>query len=413
MLTCVRRKPARWALLTTVFTFFGLAFVSASFETRCSANESDALGRTEFGKFELASTTLRIAVSPRPVPCRCVFDALVAGSTMLLCEGEYTVTTSDDAARLSNCSTYNGNVIISSQASGSLTLDGVSSITGDLRCSNASQLNSIGADRLATIQGTFELQDLALLSVLNFPNLHAVNIVNWVDMPALDASSISTPINMANTLYISNTGLTRLDFIHLESVGSMDVNSNQYLDTLTMNDLGSFTRSLSLQHNTPDLEVNFSGLVNAANMTMSGVSSVAMPSLAIVSGSMAFDNCSMNTFTVPSLTITGGTIAFVDNPNLQNLSFPILDHVSGGVLLGNNNNLEDIPLNTVSKIDGDVSLQGSFDLYVAISCTSMPLIAASALDYPVSKKSGERLRSKPPAITPTFANFSTTWERNI
>lgn len=128
------------------------------------------------------------------------------------CSGpSITITTSEDASAIANCRTYDGDVIISSQASGQISINGVGAITGDLRCTNASQLTSISADQLATIGGRFDLQELQIMSTLAFTYLNGVNTINWIALPALQALNFGGQgVTRANNVYISNTGLTDL-----------------------------------------------------------------------------------------------------------------------------------------------------------------------------------------------------------
>lgn len=290
--------------------------------------------------------------------------ALALAGTALAqsCSGDLTILTSDDASALQNCQTYQGNVIISSAASGQIQLNGVQSINGDLRCINASQVTSISADQLATITGTFDLEEIQILSSLNFASLNGVKAINWIALPQLQALTFRTGVSQANTVYISNTGLTSLQGIELTQVGSMNVNNNQYLKTINVNSLTNVTNALSFAANGPNLSIQFPNLLGAANLTFRDVSSISMPSLASVAGAMGFYSNAFSSFAAPNLTQTGGTIAFVDSSQLSNLSFPSLTIVGGGIQLANNSQL--LAVNgfpDLMGIGGDINFYGTFN----------------------------------------------------
>lgn len=280
------------------------------------------------------------------------------------CSGpSITITTSDDATAIANCRTYDGDVIISSQATGQISINGVGAITGDLRCSNASQLTSISADQLATIGGRFDLQELQIMSTLAFTYLNGVNTINWIALPALQALNFGGQgVTRANNVYISNTGLTDLKGIELTAVGSMNINNNQYLKTINVNNLANVTDGLSFAANGLNLDIQFPNLQSAANLTFRNVTSISMPSLSLVQGSLGLYSNYFESFAAPNLTSTGNTIAVIDSSELSNLSFPMLQRIGGGLQLANNSKLLDINgFDSLVTVDGDINYYGAFN----------------------------------------------------
>lgn len=288
----------------------------------------------------------------------------LVGSAIAQCDGpSITITTTEDASQISSCQIYDGDVIISSEANGPISLSGVQAISGDLRCTNASQLTAISADRLTEIGGVFDLEELQIMTSLQMGSLTGVNEIKWIALPALQALNFGAGVNKANTVYISNTGLTDLRGIELQLVQSMDINNNQYLKTINVNALTNVTSGLSFSANGMNLEIEFPNLQNAANLTFRNVTSISMPSLSEVPGSMGFYSNYFESFTAPNLTETGDTIAFVDSSRLSNLSFPALETIGGGLLLANNSELSSLSgsFDSVTTIDGDINFYGTFD----------------------------------------------------
>ncbi|EHY55726.1 cell wall protein Ecm33 [Exophiala dermatitidis] len=306
------------------------------------------------------------------LPAFALASSVLAATSADVCDGpSVTIASTADATQIASCEKYDGDVIIDPSASGTLAINGVQQISGDLICNNATQLTAITSDQLNSIGGTFNLTGLTILSTLQFDSLTAVNKINWVGLPALQSLNFNQGVSKSNTVYISNTQLNNVDGIELTAVSSIDINNNPYLTTVNVNDLTNVTTALSFSANGRDLEISFPNLQDAANLTFRNVSKVDMPSLANVGGSMGFYSDSFETFSAPNLTKTGGTLAFVDSPNLSNLSFPSLTQIGGGFLIANNTNLKAISgFPKLKTIVGALDFAGTFSS-VSLSVTDV------------------------------------------
>ena len=226
-------------------------------------------------------------------------------------------------------------------------------------------MTAISTDQLNSIAGTFDLNGLTILSSLTMSSLSAVNEINWVSLPALQSLNFAQGISRANTIYISDTELTSLSGIELTAVGSMDINNNRFLTTINVNDMKNVTNALSFSANNKDLEISFPNLEGAANLTFRDVSRIDMPSLSNCGGDIGFYSNTFESFSAPNLTTTGGTLAFVDSPNLSNMSFPSLTAIGGGFLIANNNKLKTIAgFPELVSIGGALNFTGTFNKYV-------------------------------------------------
>lgn len=274
----------------------------------------------------------------------------------------FEVSSSSDAEQLANCREFQGDVVITEQASGTVQLNGIRAIAGDLRCNNATELTGISADQLNSIGGQFDLERLTILSSLQFGSLSSVNGIKWISLPALQALNFGQGIQRANNVEISDTGLTSLDGIELEAVGTMNINNNRYLTEVDVNNLGNVTRGLTFAANSKDLKISLPNLESAANLTFINTSDVSMPSLAEVGGSMGFYYGAFETFSAPNLTKTGNDVAFVSCGSLNNLSCPSLETIGGGFLLANNTDLEKVDqFPKLKTIGGALDFRGVFD----------------------------------------------------
>ncbi|RMZ77510.1 hypothetical protein DV737_g4324, partial [Chaetothyriales sp. CBS 132003] len=287
--------------------------------------------------------------------------ALAGAAFGATCSGSLTISSTTDATAIEDCDTYKGDITISDDASGTIELNGVQAISGDLIVNNATQLTAITSDQLNAISGTFSLTGLTILSTLQFDSLTAVNKINWVGLPALQQLNFAQGVSKANSIVISNTELNTLSGIELTAVGSMNINNNPYLTTINVNDLTNVTNALSFSANGRDLDISFPNLEEAANLTFRNVSSISMPSLATVEGDLGFYTDTFTSFSAPNLTKTGGSLAIVDSPNLKSLSFPKLVTIGGGFQIANNTNLKSIVgFPKLTTIVGALDFTGTF-----------------------------------------------------
>ncbi|KAI1616991.1 hypothetical protein EDD36DRAFT_430430 [Exophiala viscosa] len=307
------------------------------------------------------------------LPALAIASTVLAQTSTSVCDGpSITIASSADASQIASCSTYSGDVVIDSSAAGQIAIDGVQQIKGDLTCNNATQLTAITSDQLGTITGTFSLTGLTILSTLQFNSLNAVDVINWVGLPALQSLNFNQGVSEANEVYISNTELNNVDGIELTAVGTLNINNNPYLTDVNVNDLANVTSSLSFSANGKDLQISFPNLQDAANLTFINVSSVDMPSLATVGGSIGFYSDTFESFAAPNLTTTGGTLAFVDCGSLSNLSFPSLTEIGGGFLLANNSDLKAISgFPKLKTVVGAIDFAGTFGSVALPSLTDV------------------------------------------
>ena len=277
------------------------------------------------------------------------------------CSGPLTINSQTDADALQSCTKYTGSITISDQASGTIALNGVEQLTGDLKINNATQLSSLTADQLNSIGGTWNMQDMTILSNLAFDSLTSVDQIYWVGLPALQGLSFAQGIQKASNVLISNTQLYTSSGIELQTVEILNINNNPYLSSVNVNNLKNVTSQLTFAANAMNLQISFPNLVGGANMTFRNVSSVDMPSLSTVAGNMGFYSDNLQSFSAPNLTSTTGSLAFADCPQLSNTSFPSLTQIGGGFQLANNTNLKAISgFPALKVVIGAIDFAGTF-----------------------------------------------------
>ena len=279
-----------------------------------------------------------------------------------VCSTTTTVASAAEATALgSACSTVKGDVIVTSAAVGAVDLGGLQSITGDLTLADNGLVTTFAGSSLTSIGGAFTLNNVTVLSTLSFPQLGSVGSISWTSLPALGSLTFTRGVSKASSVVISDTFLSSLDGVDVQSLATMDINNNRRLTDFT-SQLGNLSDYLNIQANGQNLKVSLPNLIWIANMTIANVSDFSAPSLVTVNGSARFDSNYFTSFSAPNLTTTSsGDISFVGNAGLTNVTFPVLTSIGGGLLIANNTNLDEINgFPKVKSIGGAVKLRGNF-----------------------------------------------------
>lgn len=285
----------------------------------------------------------------------------VAGRAAAQCSAATTtIQNAGDASALASCTTFSGSIAIATGTTDQIALDGIQRITGSLIADNVTQVTQLSADSLDTIGDSFSLSSLTILSSLNFPRLTNVQTIDWTALPALQGLSFTTGVQQASSVSIQNTQLNTLDGINLQTVDQMTIANNNYLDDISMQ-LGNVTTSLILEANGRNVSANFPNLEWAFNMTFRNCSTVTIPSLASLNGSMGFYANFFESIAAPNLTTVGGSLSFVSNEDLTNISFPELKTVTGGLQVANNTELKSIDgFPALETVGGALDFSGNF-----------------------------------------------------
>ena len=258
------------------------------------------------------------------------------------------------------CSTISGSVAIATDLSGSVQIDGVQQITGNLSAQNNAALTGIEANDLQKIGGV-ALGNLTTLSALSMPVLSEADQVNFTALPELQMLSFTATIQKAISILITNTQLTTLTGINVSSVDTFNINNNPALTTIDMQ-LTVLTGPLVIEGNGfgHNITASFVDLITAQNMTFRNCTEVLLPSLANVTKDLGFYGNSFETFSAPNLTTAGGLI-FNDNVELTNISLPSLTSINATYQIANNTKLKDINgFANLKVIKGALDFSGNF-----------------------------------------------------
>jgi len=296
----------------------------------------------------------------------------VAAAQSSLCSvstATITINSQADATAIADCTTVAGSILIGPEASGTLSLDGPDAIAGSLICKSAGGLTSLTSNSIGTIATSktgspqFNLFNLTLLTTLSFTKLQEVGDIEWSSLTALSQLTFPSFISKANSVVITDTFLSTLDGINLDQVGLLDINNNKRLQSFSTQ-VSTISSGLNIASNGQSLIVSFPNLIWANNMTFRNVSSVSIPSLATVNGSLILDENYFTSISAPNLTDVGmvgnGSLAFVANPQLTNITIPNIKYIGGGVQVANNSALQTISFPVLATVGGAVDLSGNF-----------------------------------------------------
>ncbi|KAJ2903249.1 GPI-anchored cell wall organization protein ecm33 [Zalerion maritima] len=277
-------------------------------------------------------------------------------------DDEVSINSSADAEALSSCDTIEGTVTIGTQASGEISIDGPDSIDGDLICEDNGALTTLSSSSLTSIGGSFTMRNVTALTTLTMSKLSSVTTLDWQTLARLETVTFADEgLTEADTIRISDTFLSTLNAFSVTSPKKMEIDNNRRL-TEWDSGLETLSDELVITANGFGLQVSFPDLVWIANMTISNVSDITVPSLEVVNGSMRFDSNFFTDFSAPNMTNTqDGDISFTGNSGLANVSFPLLTTVAGGFTIANNTKLEAIDgFPELKTIGGAVKLRGNF-----------------------------------------------------
>jgi len=130
--------------------------------------------------------------------------------------------------------------------------------------------------------------------------------------------------------------------------------------------IANVTSSIDIDNNGQSLTVELPNLLWAANVTLRNLSSVSIPSLSVVNGSLGLYGNYFTSLAAPNLTTVGafatgsGGITINDNTALSNITFNELTTVGGLFQIFDNSALHAVDFPLVSEIGGALDFTGNF-----------------------------------------------------
>ena len=164
----------------------------------------------------------------------------------------------------------------------------------------------------------------------------------------------------ASKVRITNTYLTTLQGINLETVGNFEITNNPKLKEVDVDQITNITGTAIFSANHKDLRISFPNLESVRNISVRNASTVQFPSLKSTEGLFGLYSNYIEDFLAGNLTQTGDLV-FADNSALTNLSLPVLETVKGAFQVANNSMLKSIDAAPKLKtVSGALDFSGSF-----------------------------------------------------
>lgn len=273
---------------------------------------------------------------------------------------DFTATALSQIASVNACPTAVGDITVQGDNFATIDLTGVRQIFGDLSIQN-STVESIVAPDLQLVSGDFSISRATHLSTLNLAQLVTVGLLNFNALPSLESLGLTSGITSAESVVISNTGLTSLDGIDVFKLTTFDVNNNDAIASIDSS-LQEVTDLLSISYNSEQVEVVLDELTQAKNIVFESIASVSMQNLTEVSGSLSLEANAVEDFEFPQLTSVGSAVSIIQNDELTEFKFPQLTSVGGALVIEDNEKLRSFSyFPKLKTIGGSVVISGDFN----------------------------------------------------
>jgi len=267
-----------------------------------------------------------------------------------------------DLSQLAQCETLGGDLNINAAGSdlASISLTNVQSIKGNLNV-GGTQLSTLAMPLLNSIGKTFNMTGLTALAQVTMGSLTSVGGLNWDTLgPQFQTLAFTQGISKAGGVNITNTFLQSLDGINVQNTADFDISNNRYLKSYN-SQLKTVSNTLSLAANANNFSASFPNLLWANIVKFRDLTSLTLPNLVRVNGSLEVDENQFSSFSTPKLTNVDQSLGFVANPQLTNISMPLLVRTGGGLTVANNSMLTDIDgFPKLQQVIGSLDFNGAF-----------------------------------------------------
>lgn len=280
-----------------------------------------------------------------------------------------------DINKIVDCVTVLGDIEIFEFEDALIQFGSIQNIVGSLIIKKSPNLVRIEAPNVTSIGKSFSLRELTSLSLISFPSLNSVKILDWKVLPILSNVNFNNFIENIESIVVSDTSLVGFSGFMVDKLEMLDISNNRFLDTITSN-VEKINGKLHIAANAKDVNVNLPKLKAVSNVSIHDVANIDLGSLEEITSSASISNNFFNNLKLPKLMNIGGTLNLQKNEKLSQVEFPNLNEIGGGLMIVNNTHLEKI--NFFPKLN---SIGGALDLVGNIkeaSLKNLKLVKGSA-----------------------------------
>lgn len=290
-------------------------------------------------------------------------------------QGHYFINKPDDFKKISHCQIIHGNMTIANYIYPIVSFGKIETITGTLMITKSPDIVRIEGNSLTNIGKKFLLRELTSLSVIVFPNLSSIKVIDWRVLPILSSVQLNDEVDGLESVIISDTSLTGFSGFTSSKFEIFDINNNRFLNSIDSN-VETIGESLHISANAFGSIVSLPKLKTANNMTIQDVGTLNMGSLETVSNSVSLINNQIESIKFPNLNKVGGTLNIFKNKKLSSMNFNNISEIGGGLIISNNTMIEKINfLPKLNTIGGALELSGNIK---EIDLKNLKLIRGSA-----------------------------------
>lgn len=270
------------------------------------------------------------------------------------------ITNMADLKELARCAVVAGDVAIENFKDPIVHLGEIERILGSLSVRKSASLVRMEAPLLESIGGSFGLKQLTSLSLISFPKLHSLNVLDWQVIPILSNVNFAPSLEGLQSVRISDTSLTAISGFVAKELSTFDINNNRFLDLISAS-VERITQSLHISANAHNVLVSLPKLAYAQNVSINDVLLLDLAELETVGASASLINNHFKNLKLPKLSAVKGTLSLVQNSELSLIDFTSLTDIGGGLLVANNTLIEHVNfLPRLSVIGGAIELVGNF-----------------------------------------------------
>lgn len=291
------------------------------------------------------------------------------------CINRFVVHNKADLEKIKNCKTVVGDIEFVGYSEPLLLLQDIEVLNGSLIVRLSPDLVRIEAPNLQQISHRFVLGKLTSLSLISFPALAHVRILEWKVLPILSNVHFPGSVKGLESLVIADTSLTGVTGFSAEKLAILDINNNRFLDTI-LSDVQHITERLHVAANARNIAVDLPHLKTTHNMSIHDVAELNLANLEEVTGSASILNNLVSKLLLPKLHTVAGTFSLSKNKNLHKVDIPQVHEIGGGLIVANNSHLENINFfPKLAVIGGALELVGNIR---ETSMKSLKLVKGSA-----------------------------------
>ena len=279
-----------------------------------------------------------------------------------------------EATQLAACPTFQGSIAIATDAPGTVDFGMMGSVDGDFVADTAENVQTLSANSIANITGTFKMNNMSQLYTLNMNNLRGVGQanqggINWQGLPLLQTLNFGNGLDSAAALNIQNTQIQDLSAVNVKQAAMVFVANNPALSAInwaTQNCTNLTIAGNGLSSNGANITLN--SLVGVSSLTVRNASSLSLPNLEQCNGLFAVESGGLQSLNLPKLTESGG-ISVANSPQLTTVNMSALQTCTRGLKLINNDHLSGaLNFTMLKQLRGDLNITGAF------TSVSMPVI---------------------------------------